>query len=185
MICLELTKMDKNNNTNISNIKNKEILKDIFSNINIVYILKLIKYNKKLQKRLGITKEIFKNYSDLPKFEIHKTISDDRGDDDDEIILFTIYVICTNIFCYVIFFLFNLIYAILLISLDGFDGNNTKENSRKAIHTIEKLNKSLFGLVAFIVAEFFIIAVFISDVYKSSYCARFLKFVLMINHTCA
>ena len=56
------------------NVKCKEIIEQIFSHLKTVHILKLIKYNKSLLNRIGITKEIFKNNSDLPKYE-YKRIS--------------------------------------------------------------------------------------------------------------
>lgn len=172
--------MEMINKTNISNIKSNEICKDIFSNLNIVYTLKLIKYNKMLQKRLGITKEIFKNYSDFPKFGIYRYTTDDRGDDDDELIIFAVISWFFNLVSSLAIFLYSLIYAILLISLNGFDESNTKKNSGNEINTIEKLNKSLFGLVAFIPITIFLNIWFIYDIYKSTSYKGFLKLILRI-----
>ena len=101
-------------------------------------------------------------------------------DDDDEEILFYLYVTLFNTLCIIVIFLYSLIYAILLVSLDGFDKNNIKENSENSIDIINKLNKSLFGLAFFLIPTYFIITIFIMDIYKSNDCQRFLKLVLMI-----
>ena len=48
-------------------VKCKEILQQIFSHLKLVHIPKLIKNNKSILNRIGITKEVFNNNSDLPK----------------------------------------------------------------------------------------------------------------------
>ena len=54
------------------NIKSNGILKEVFSHLKMVHILKIIKNNKNLQNNLGITKNIYENNSDLSKLELQK-----------------------------------------------------------------------------------------------------------------
>ena len=51
------------------NVKSNYLLKNIFSYINDRKLLRIIKYNKKIQKRIGFTKKNFENYFNI-KFEI-------------------------------------------------------------------------------------------------------------------
>ena len=55
-----------------ANIKSNGILKEVFSHLKMVHILKIIKNNKNLQNNLGITKNIYENNSDLSKLELQK-----------------------------------------------------------------------------------------------------------------
>ena len=56
-----------NNNPNFSNIKSKDIMKEILSFLSMCKILKLIKYNKNLQNRLDISKNVFETFSESLK----------------------------------------------------------------------------------------------------------------------
>ena len=57
--------MKKNSNNMLLNIPSNFILKSLFLNIKYNTILKLIKYNKSLQKKLGIGLENYKDYTDF------------------------------------------------------------------------------------------------------------------------
>ena len=130
-------------------VKSKEILKQIFSHLEIVHILKLIKYNKAMQNRLQLTRDIFIDNSDLPRYEyelrskVVKNIKKRKGlISDDEQRKLTL--IC-NSCCSGIILLYLLIYSNLLVTLDIFDESNTKENyGQDSLDNIEFLNKSLF-----------------------------------------
>ena len=58
--------------SDISKLSSDYILKEIFTYIKYKEILKLIKYNKSLQKRLFISNENYKKECDLPKYEYVK-----------------------------------------------------------------------------------------------------------------
>ncbi len=60
----------KNNNNILLNITSEYNLKQIFSYIKYDYILKLIKKNKSLQNKLGISKENYKEYLDVEYISI-------------------------------------------------------------------------------------------------------------------
>ena len=57
-------------NIDFNNIKSTYIFKKIFNNLYKNKILDLIKYNKKIQKRLNIDINDFKNYNELIEIEI-------------------------------------------------------------------------------------------------------------------
>ena len=57
-------------NTDFNNIKSSYIFKKIFNNLYKKKTLDLIKYNKKIQKRLNIDLNDFKNYNELIEIEI-------------------------------------------------------------------------------------------------------------------
>ncbi len=63
--------------SNVLNINNIDKLKVIFSYLDFQYILKLIKYNKKIQNELGIKLENYKNNLNNPKYIIQREIDDE------------------------------------------------------------------------------------------------------------
>ena len=148
----------------ILQVKNKEILKQIFSHLETVRILKLINHNKAIQNRLEITREVFMNNSDLPKYEyeirsqmikniilkgfMFQKITDDTLNKSSLVI---------NSFCLWIILLYLLIYAILLATLDLFNDSNTIDNyDQDSLDKIEFLNKSLFILIGAIILSYLI-----------------------------
>ena len=148
----------------ISYIKSKEILKLIFSNLQTVRILKLIKYNKEIQNRLEISKDIFVNNSDLPRYEfvikskivkavVKKSMMFKNLKDG----LLHEGCFFYNTICNGIFLILSLIYAILMLSLDCFDESNTIENyDHDSLEIIEFINKSLFIIVGSIILGYFL-----------------------------
>ena len=137
-------------NSNISKfsyVKSKEILKQIFSYLKTTHILKLIKYNKIIQHRLEITKDIFTDNSDLPRYEfivktemvksvvvssmLFRNIKDNTLDD---------VSLWINTFFYGIFLLLLLIYSILLSTVDTFNESNLDEN-----YDINSLNITIYS----------------------------------------
>lgn len=173
----------------ISCIKSKEILKLVFSNLQTVRILKLIKYNKEIQNRLEISKDIFVNNSDLPRYEfvikskivmavvkksmLFKNLTD-RALDEGSFLINTLFN--------GIFLILSLIYAILLVSLDCFDESNTKENyDHDSLDIIEFLNKSLFILVGSIFLSYFLITFYACRQCRYNYgCQKYLKAIIII-----
>lgn len=174
----------KNDISKLSSIKSKDILKIIFSNVQIIHILKLIKYNKNTQNRLGITKEAFEDNSDLPKLKTEKKTEITKRLMKRKKKLFNFEDLPRYLFnscCYIIYFLYLFIYTIVLVSLDGFDGSNSKENSEDSIKTINILNACLFCLVALVIASYFLITFFILKITTDDVdCKRVIKFVILI-----
>ena len=52
-------------NANLKNIKSNYILSKIFIYLKIMKKLRIVNYNKKIQKRLNITNEDYKEYSSI------------------------------------------------------------------------------------------------------------------------
>lgn len=144
------------NNPNIFKISNNYILKSVFSYLDYRYILKLVKNNRAIQKRLDIDLNKYKKISDFPLYEYikeKKIIGKRKGFEqlgNDVIILVIAFVNS-------IFFTYLLIYSILLVSLNTFDDNNTKENYNKSyLNIIKTFNKYLFIVDGIVVLYFFL-----------------------------
>ena len=167
------------------NVKNKEILKEIFSNLEFKAVLKLIKYNKVLQNKLEITKGIFMENSDLPKYEYNvKTdiIIIEKIKKRSKNITFDDTAMFDNIFFTPIFFLFILIYYIISVSSGHPDESNIKENYEpNSLDKINCLNKSLFYLIFHVFTSFFINIFFICHKSRNDFgCKKYLKEVFII-----
>ena len=62
------------NKASINRISNKNILKSLFSFLKYKQILKLVRNNKGLQKRLDINLNNYKEISELPKYEYFNSV---------------------------------------------------------------------------------------------------------------
>ena len=60
------------NKADISSIKSEYNLKEIFAYLDYSHILKLLKNNKNLQNRLGLTLDNYKNKFETKKYEYIK-----------------------------------------------------------------------------------------------------------------
>ena len=149
--------------SNVLNINNIDKLKVIFSYLDSQYILKLIKYNKKIQNELGIKLENYKNNLNNPKYIIQKEIDyEDRDfyhfhykkpeefNGEAELGLFGL-IFCSTF----IYFIYILVYSLLLFFKNSFNENNTlKEKYKEKSNTIHNINLSLFGLILYIIIGF-------------------------------
>ena len=164
--------MKNSYNADIFKISNKYLLKTLFGYIDdSIYILKLVKYNKKLQAKLGLNIQNYKNHSDLPKYTFlkKKTIQErvyGHHDYRNERLAYLLRICFTS--CgYCTYFTYLLIYAILLKALDTFDESNTINNYNETSKIIiNKLNSFLFILIGWIV---FAWALLIFFVYRNCY----------------
>jgi len=147
------------------NIKSQYILKSIFSILNYDHALKLVKYNKKLQKTLGIYTIKFKERSSY-QYNERKTIITKYY----EYYHYRAYGLeaCFNYFISGslagMLFIYVLIFASILAAKGAFNDNNTKDNYNKNYaKIIDKINLSLFGFLAYIIVSYFIIFTWIMN----------------------
>ena len=166
------------NKTNILKINNDYNLKLIFSYLDYQYILKLIKINKKLQNKLGIKLENYKNKPNYPKFQ--EKIIENPIPYDGELALGLLGLA----FCLTcIFFTYTLIYSILLVSKDTFNENNTKDNYESLVKTINIINACLFILVTTNIVGTFLFFFFLCKERDKSYkygIKKIIKKILII-----
>ena len=147
--------MDKKERLNY--ISSEYCLKEIFAFLDYNYLLKLIKYNNNLQKKLGIKIENYKNilsYQYVKRKIIRKT---------KYINSYELYE--NNFYISVITFApltYILVYSSILYFEGGFKENFLRENyNEKFLNSINKINTSLYLLEAFMLISFFVIVCFI------------------------
>ena len=124
----------------LNNIKSKYNLKQVFlySYFDFKSVLKLIKYNKSLQKKLGINiKDCYCNYKYQKQFEKNE---------------FSIILSLSNIIIKVIMLVFFFIYLILFYVKGSFIDENIKKNcdDKNKIRFIEIMNNNLYGYLIFL-----------------------------------
>ena len=146
----------------ISKIKSKYILEKIFAHINYKTVLKLTKYNKHIQNKLGLNIDLFKEWSSY-KFEERTIINHGINASG-----------CAKCFCSCCcsFIIFNyvLIVASILASKGAFNESNTKDNYDKNYSKIiDKINYSLFGFLAYIIISNILIIFWLFDNCENDY----------------
>ena len=133
-------------------------LKSIFSYVKYRQVLKLIKYNKSLQERIGIGTKDYKTISNYQyiKRKIIRTYDPNENECMEMGKIFF-----TTLITF-IFFIYVFIYSILLVSLDSFDGSNTKINyDKKSLNIINNINAYLILFLIFIMGSYFLLLSFI------------------------
>ena len=170
--------------TIILQVKNKEILKQIYIHLEIVGILKLIKQNKAVQNRLEIKREVFQDNSDLPRYEYEITSKIIKYKDikHDEI--------CDEIYrrsffyntCAVgLFGSYLLIYSDILNTSDLLDQSKIAETYDKVLlGKVIFLNKFVFISTYVVILNYIISSFYICCNIKYDYgCKKYIKIILI------
>ena len=134
----------KNNNL-LLNIQSKYNIKLLFSYLKYDYILKLIKYNKSLKKKLGICKQNYKDYSNIQYIPIEEKTELRSGYVDNDPLLINTFIY--RVFLYLYLFL-NIAYIIYLLIAQR----------KLNIPIVEISNYGLFGLFSFDLVFSFLIS---------------------------
>ena len=166
-------------NEKIFKISSDYTLKTIFSYINYKNLLKLIKHNKLIQKKLGINLENYQTYTNYQYIKRKITRTYDPGENE---CIEMGKIFFTSLITF-IFFTYVFIYSILLVSLDSFDNSNTKINyDKNSLNIINKINAYLFLFIIFIIASFFLLLCFIlKNCYSDSPRLKKLKLLMLIT----
>ena len=175
--------MEKSKKADINKVSNNQSLKSIFSYINYLKILKIVQKNKRLQTRLGINIQNYKDFVDFPKYEYNKI--EQIVDTEKSRIHSTdgVYLVLFPCCCFCILFIYSLIYSILLVSLDSFDDSNTKEYYNKSFaDIIKKINVFTFILDGIIVSNPLILMFYIfnNDYYSDYGIKKIIKSLIII-----
>ena len=112
--------------TSINRISNKNLLKSLFSFLKYKQILKLVRNNKGLQKRLDINLNNYKEISEFPKYEYFNSVEIAKKRKKARTGLEWAYMFLNMIISCItcIFFTYLLIYSILLVTEGNFDESN-------------------------------------------------------------
>ena len=138
-------------------IRSNYNLKTIFSYVDYNRILNIIKVNKTLQKKLGLSLKNYDEKSSYIYIERKKIVGNNplRMDNMETVIKH-----CFSSIVSLILFIYVLIYASILASKGAFNEKNTKAKFNKNyLKIIDKINLSLFGFLAYIIISYILIFV--------------------------
>ena len=164
----------------INKVKSDYILKSLFSYISYNKILSLIKNNKNIQTRLGITLEHYSYKLDYPKYVytkekkvlLRKLIGYELSDNIGFILTLLMTCLC---------FPYDLIYSILLVSLKTFNDNNLKDdNNQSELKIIKIFNYCLFILDSSILGFVFLCYFYIIPFDRDYGTKKVVKSILML-----
>ena len=153
-------------------------LKTIFSYVEYHRLLKLIKYNKVLQEKTGIDINDYKTISNYQYIKRKITRTFDPNENE----CMEMGKIFFTTLIYFIYFIYVFIYSILLVSLDSFDGSNTKINyDKNSLSLINNINTYLFLFIIFIMGSYFLLLSFIlKNCYSDSTKLKRIKLLILI-----
>ena len=161
----------------LNNISSNFCLKSIFSYLDYEFILKLIKYNKNLQNKLGLKKE---NYQNLISYEFATRKIKRKlkllNNEELNLIIFIIYIITFILFAYI------LIFSSFLYFKGSFNESNLKNYyDENILNIINKININLFTLDLFLLIAYFVITRFIiKNFYLDQQKIIYFKYVILI-----
>ena len=161
-----------------NNITSDYLLKTVFSYLKYNNVLKIVKYNKNIQSKLGINLQNYQTISNYQYIKRKITRTYDPGENE---CIEMGKIFFTSLITF-IFFIYVFIYSILLVSLESFDHSNTKINyDKNSLKIINKINAYLFLFIIFIIISFFLLLCFIlKNCYSDSPQLKRIKFLMLI-----